>query len=90
MSVLNLKFSDKRPSFQPVRPAKGAGRHIYTPVDVYLYLLCKIKCEIKIASVKHKQDFCFSRLTFMLKLYFCIVALVRHPAVINIPRSFPT
>lgn len=48
------KFSDKWPLFHPVTPGKVAGCHIYTPVDVYLYLLCKNKCEINIASVKQR------------------------------------
>lgn len=94
MSVLNLKFSDKWPSFHPVSSAKVAGRHIYTPVDVYLYLLCKIKCEIKIASVKQKTRLLFYySLTYyclpvlVLILYFSNVALVRHLAVITIACS---
>lgn len=95
-SVLNLKFSDKWPSFHPVSSAKVAGRHIYTPVDVYLYLLCKIKCEIKIASVKQKTRLLFYySLTYyclpvlVLILYFFNVALVRHLAVITIACSCP-
>lgn len=94
MSVLNLKFSDKWPSFHPVSSAKVAGHHIYTPVDVYLYLLCKIKCEIKIASVKQKTRLLFYySLTYyclpvlVLILYFSNVALVRHLAVITITCS---
>lgn len=94
MSVLNLKFSDKWPSFHPVSSAKVAGRHIYTPVDVYLYLLCKIKCEIKIASVKQKTRLLFYYSlayyclpVLVLILYFSNVALVRHLAVITIACS---
>lgn len=44
-----LKFSDKLPSIYHVSSAEAAEHHIYTPVDVYLYLLCTNKCEIKIA-----------------------------------------
>lgn len=44
-----LKFSDKLPSIYHVSSAEAAEHHIYTPVDVYLYLLCTNKCEIKLA-----------------------------------------
>lgn len=76
--TLNLKFSDKLPSFHDVSSAEAAERHIYTPVDVYLYLLCTNKCEIKINKRNSTRVFVFL-MNFELSCpCFCLCVLLRN------------